>query len=89
MSLAELCFTTGLHQNNNKKRLKGYTNNEKYWKWKLYPDEFLANNQKVYGIIGKKFNNISKYIQNNKTLITKLDQNKSIEKIIIVKIKIF
>ena len=25
-----------------------------------------------------------KYIQNNKTLITKLDQNKSIEKIIIV-----
>ena len=77
----------GLHQNNNKKRLKGVIQIMKNIENEnLYPDEFLANNQKVYAcIIGKKFNNISKkYIQNNKTLITKLDQNKSIEKIIIV-----
>ena len=56
MSLAELCYHHhGLHQNNNKKRLKGVIQIMKNIENEnLYPDEFLANNQKVYAcIIGK------------------------------------
>ncbi len=77
----------GIHQSNNKKRLDGVIKIMKNIENEnLYPDEFLVNNQKFYAcIIGKRFINLSKkYIKTNKLLISKLEQNKNIEKIIIV-----
>jgi len=77
----------GLHQSNNKKRLDGVIKIMKNIENEnLYPDEFLMNNQKIYAcIIGNRSNNPSrKYIQTNKLLISKLEENDSIEKIIIV-----
>ena len=77
----------GLHQSNNKKRLDGVIKIMKNIENEnLYPDEFLINNQKIYAcIIGKRSNNLSeKYIQTNKLLIKKLEENDSVEKIIIV-----
>ncbi len=77
----------GLHQSNNKKRLEGVIKIMKNIENEnLYPEEFLANNQKIYAcIIGKEYKKLSKkYININKSLISKLDQNKSIEKIIMV-----
>lgn len=77
----------GLHQSNNKKRLEGVIKIMKHIENEnLYPDEFLANNQKIYAcVIGKRYNKLSKnYIKTNKSLISKLDENDSIEKIIIV-----
>ena len=76
-----------LHQSNNKKRLDGVIKIMKNIENEnLYPDEFLINNQKIYAcIIGKRSNNPSKkYIQTNKLLISKLEENDSVEKIIIV-----
>ncbi len=77
----------GIHQSNNKKRLDGVIKIMKNIENEnLYPDEFLVNNQKFYAcIIGRRFVNLSKkYIKTNKLLISKLEQNKNIEKIIIV-----
>ena len=77
----------GIHQSNNKKRLDGVIKIMKNIENEnLYPDEFLVNNQKFYAcIIGKRFVKLSKkYIKTNKFLISKLEQNKNIEKIIIV-----
>ena len=77
----------GLHQSNDKKRLDGVIKIMKNIENEnLYPDEFLINNQKIYAcIIGKQYKNLSKkYIQTNKSLILKLEDNNSIEKIIIV-----
>jgi glycosyltransferase involved in cell wall biosynthesis len=77
----------GLHQSNNKKRLDGVIKIMKNIENEnLYPDEFLINNQKIYAcIIGNRSNNLSKkYIQTNKLLISRLEENSSIEKIIIV-----
>ena len=77
----------GLHQSNNKKRLDGVIKIMKNIENEnLYPDEFLINNQKIYAcIIGKRSNDPSKkYIQTNKLLISRLEENDSVEKIIIV-----
>ncbi len=77
----------GLHQSNNKKRLEGVIKIMKNIENEnLYPDEFLINNQKMYAcIIGKRYNNLSKkYLKTNRLLISKLDENASIDKIIIV-----
>ena len=77
----------GIHQSNNKKRLDGVIKIMKNIENEnLYPDEFLVNNQKFYAcIIGKRFVKLSKkYIKTNKFLISKLEQNKNIEKIIII-----
>jgi len=77
----------GLHQSNNKKRLDGVIKIMKNIENEnLYPDEFLINNQKIYAcIIGKRSNDPSKkYIQTNKILMSRLEENDSVEKIIIV-----
>ena len=77
----------GLHQSNNKRRLDGVIKIMKNIENEnLYPDEFLINNQKIYAcIIGKRVKNLSKkYVQTNKYLISKLEESKFIEKIIVV-----
>lgn len=77
----------GLHQSNNKKRLDGVIKIMKNIENEnLYPDEFLVNNQKIYAcIIGKRLSKLSKkYIRTNRTLLSKLEKNDNIEKIIMV-----